>query len=418
MSILLKNCYIVTQNKKRKNIFGDILIENGKIKKIGELDKSDADKVIDVNGSIVLPAFINTHMHLGETIFKGFCKKMNLKEYIKFTENINKKIKNKKFVRHATVKFSLLELIKNGVSTFCAARSWRQVKNSGLRAFLGYPFMKSKKLRNYCYSLNSFDKLYEKYSEKMIKFGIWIHSLSYVDSKILDFISEKFRERKDIFLTIHVGEMSSERKEIYLRYKRLPIEVLDDYKLLDNRTILVHCNYLCEDELNIIAKRKAHVSFCPISNILFKNSPPNIMKFIKRKINFSLATDGLLTSNSANLLKVARVASLLWRKILSPQKLIDSITVNAAKALNLFDTVGTIEKNKSADLIVFSNSLLKPNNMENIFLNLIYFSPRPSHLIVEGKFIMENGKCSTLDENKIIKDFKRAREIVWGTNFT
>ena len=59
MKLLLKNCHIID---KDKDIFADILIENGKVKAIGEI-LEDSDEIIDVKGKIVMPGFIDLHTH-------------------------------------------------------------------------------------------------------------------------------------------------------------------------------------------------------------------------------------------------------------------------------------------------------------------------------------------------------------------
>ncbi|ACV24961.1 amidohydrolase family protein [Methanocaldococcus fervens] len=57
--MLLKNCRIV---KDGKIIDGDILIENGRIKKIAK-DIKGGDEVIDIKNSIVIPGVIDAHVH-------------------------------------------------------------------------------------------------------------------------------------------------------------------------------------------------------------------------------------------------------------------------------------------------------------------------------------------------------------------
>jgi dihydroorotase len=63
MSLLIKNGKLLT-NGELKEV--DLLIEDGKIKEIGELTKDQAEEMIDANGLVVAPGFIDLHVHLRE----------------------------------------------------------------------------------------------------------------------------------------------------------------------------------------------------------------------------------------------------------------------------------------------------------------------------------------------------------------
>ena len=61
-SILIKNAIIITQDEKRNIVRGDILIEGNRISKVGVVNDS-ADTIIDADGKVAMPGFINTHAH-------------------------------------------------------------------------------------------------------------------------------------------------------------------------------------------------------------------------------------------------------------------------------------------------------------------------------------------------------------------
>src|SRR5688572_15171467 len=69
--ILIKNGTIVTMDSGNSIVRGDLLIRDGRIAVVGEQNTATADEVIDAEGAFVLPGFIQTHIHLCQTLFRG-----------------------------------------------------------------------------------------------------------------------------------------------------------------------------------------------------------------------------------------------------------------------------------------------------------------------------------------------------------
>jgi len=409
MKVIIRDALIFTQNRKRGVIVDDILIKNGRIEKIGK-NPEDKGLEIIIRGKIVLPGIINTHFHLGESIYHKLVHPRTTEEYISLTECIWKSIRHKWGIRKIIVDYSLLHLIKNGITCFVSARSWKETERSGLRAFLGYPLMLSPKLKKYVYLFErQFRHIRRKYHNKKIKVGFWVHSLNFINSEILEMISRWFEKLNDTFFTIHINETKNERLLILEKYGKEPIEVLDMFDLLKENTLLVHCNYLSKKEIKIIKKRRAKISLCPLSALTFNNNLPPILTLMKEKIPFSLSSDNLSSSKTFNLLKVCKSVFNLYKGSINFQKLIDLVTIDAATCLNMKTSIGSIEEGKFADLIIFDN----PNKLENreeIVEWLIKKCPAPSDILVGGNFLMRNKKVLTLKENEITNKYKK---VVW-----
>ncbi|MDF2960829.1 MAG: N-ethylammeline chlorohydrolase [Paenibacillus sp.] len=62
-STLIKQAQLVTMNDRNEVLTGDLLIENDRIAGIGPEIKTAADRVIDGRGKVVLPGFVQTHIH-------------------------------------------------------------------------------------------------------------------------------------------------------------------------------------------------------------------------------------------------------------------------------------------------------------------------------------------------------------------
>ena len=82
--MLIKNCNLISMAEAREKFEPgvDILIENGKISKIGKGLKADGDEVIDAAGKIVMPGFINTHAHIAMSIFRETLDGYTLQDWL------------------------------------------------------------------------------------------------------------------------------------------------------------------------------------------------------------------------------------------------------------------------------------------------------------------------------------------------
>src|ERR1041385_8048860 len=82
-SILIKGGTIVTMDEPDSIVRGDVLIRDGRIAKIGgEIDEMVHD-VIEAHGCAVLPGFVQTHIHLCQTLFRGAADDLALIDWLK-----------------------------------------------------------------------------------------------------------------------------------------------------------------------------------------------------------------------------------------------------------------------------------------------------------------------------------------------
>ena len=82
MSLLLRNATILTMNDAREIIEGDVLVRAGTIAAVGAVEES-ADRVIDLRGAYVLPGFVQTHVHLCQTLFRSFADDLPLLDWLR-----------------------------------------------------------------------------------------------------------------------------------------------------------------------------------------------------------------------------------------------------------------------------------------------------------------------------------------------
>src|SRR5437870_1520312 len=142
-SILIKGGHVVTMDKSDSIVRGDLLIRDGRIAGIGEDDSTNVDEVIDAKGCAVLPGFVQTHLHLCQTLFRGAADDLSLIDWLKKRVWPMEAAHTPQSIR-ASARLGIAELIKGG--TTCALTMetvnhtrevFKVVEETGFRATVG-----------------------------------------------------------------------------------------------------------------------------------------------------------------------------------------------------------------------------------------------------------------------------------------
>src|SRR6476646_1796983 len=81
-SILIKGGTLLTMDRATPVVRGDLLIRGSRISSLGESGQT-ADVVVDATDCVVLPGFIQTHIHLCQTLFRGSADDLSLIDWLK-----------------------------------------------------------------------------------------------------------------------------------------------------------------------------------------------------------------------------------------------------------------------------------------------------------------------------------------------
>ena len=269
-----------------------------------------------------MPIFI-----LGKQFSEEKSEKKSLEQYLNFTIQFNKKVKNLEEFRVASGDIAATESMLAGTTTLCASRNWELAQKYGFREIAFYPLMKTKKTKSFLKNIQSQYDFIKKEDTSTITTGLFLHSLPYVDRNLLKTTRLLMNQGKISCLTVHAGESEKEVAKTIKLYGKRPIEVLDEYGLVNKKTLLVHCIYLSANEKKIILRKKPAICLCPVSNLKLGKKLPDLKFFLDNNLRLCLGTDGLATGDSASLLSVARLTGILFNHPkLDEKKLLSLIT--------------------------------------------------------------------------------------------
>lgn len=412
MKILIKNCILVSIDEKRNKIENnmDILIENNIIKKIGKSIVDDVDKIIDATDKVVMPGLINTHSHVGMSIFRetldGYTLQGWLNEKIwPIEDNLTKED-----IYYASY-LSFIEMIKTGTTTindmyFFPKDIIKAMKDTGIRLQTTRTLMSTS---NPSERLVELQELIDTNNDELLTFNSGVHSLYTCNSKYVDDCIE-FSKKNNIPVHMHFCENSTEIEDVEKLHKLKPIDVLKN-KFKGVKILLAHLVKLTESDIDEISKMNISVAHCPISNLKLGCGIANIDYMLKKGINVSLGTDGQGSACNLDMFETMKFASLLQKgikedpKVMPAYEVLKMATINGAKALGLDNKIGTIEEGKCADIIIIDldDIVLKPVN--DLISELVYNVKGHNVIttIVNGKILMENRKLIIDNENYVAK---------------
>src|SRR5437868_7007717 len=142
-SILIKNGTVVTMDQNSSIVRGDVLIRDGRIAEVGGTINPDVDDTIDARDCAVLPGFVQTHIHLCQTLFRGAADDLALIDWLKKRVWPMEAAHTADSVR-ASAQLGIAELIKGGTTCALTMETVRHteevlrvVDESGFRATVG-----------------------------------------------------------------------------------------------------------------------------------------------------------------------------------------------------------------------------------------------------------------------------------------
>ena len=413
MKTLLKNVSLRGQ-------IVDVLIEGNRFKTISENITETADKIIDGTGKAIEPAFYNTHTHISMTLLKGLGDNKELHDWLNQDIWPREAKMTPEDIYYAS-KFAILEMIKGG-TVFCndmyqyGEETMRAIDEMGIRGVVSKPEIDigctHEELERRKQKVLDFVD-YKNINEERIIKGTSCHAVYTLSDEFLQFYSEIAR-KNDMYIHIHACETKHEVEECLKKNGCTPIEYLEKFGLLTDKTILAHCVHLSDNDIEIIKKHNTKIAHCPVSNFKLKSGLMAFQKLIKSGVLVTLGTDGSASNNSLGMLEEMKVAALNAKTQANSSKagnvydIYKVATENGAKAFGI--DAGVIEEGKLADFILYDldNYLLMPNY--NLISNIVYSAQNEciTDVFCNGKQLMCNRKVE--NEREIMEDFKKVAE--------
>lgn len=432
-NILIKNAEIVTMNQQEEIIHGDIRIKDSVIAEIGTgLLLQGDEKLIDATNRTVIPGFVQTHIHLCQTLFRGKGDDLELMDWLRKRIWPLEAAHDEESIYYSAM-LGIGELICSGTTTIVDMETvhhtdfaFQALAKSGIRALSGKVMMDQKGgevpealQEDTAASLQESVDLLEKWN------GYGGGRLQYAFSPrfVISCTERLLHEVRDLSahygvkVHTHASENLGEIEIVQAMTGMRNIVYLDHLGLANERLILAHCVWLDEEEHRILHDRGVHVSHCPGSNLKLASGVADIPGMLNGNISLSLGADGAPCNNNLDMFNEMRLAALIQKPLHGPtsmdaRSVFRMATIGGARAVGLEDQIGSIEVGKKADLAILNlyNFHTFPSFDVDPISRIVYSATRADveTTIANGEILMERGILKTVDKEVVLQEANRS----------
>jgi putative selenium metabolism protein SsnA len=437
---LVGNGKVITRNEAMPIIEnGCVVIDGNKITEVGlteNLRKKYSDaRFIDAKGKLIMPGFINTHMHYYSTFARGMAN--DSPPAMKFSDilkglwwRLDKVLTLEDVYYSAAV--PMIDQVKSGVTTaFDHHASAYAVKGSlfkiaeaaehiGIRSNLCYETSDrdGEKIADEGIAENvEFIKYCNKKNDDMLKGMFGLHASMTISEKTLEKCLDAIAGL-DTGFHVHCAEGIEDLEDSKEKYGKGVIERWYDAGVLSDKTIAVHCIHISEKEMDMLKEKDAIVVHNPESNMGNAVGASPVLEMFEKGILLGLGTDGY----TADMTESYKVGNIIHKHVKQDSKVAwveipQMLFVNNKKITERFidGEVGILKEGALADVIIVDYNPPTPINKDNINSHLLFGINGRSvdTTIINGKVIMEGRQLVDIDEERIMARSRELASAVW-----
>jgi len=438
--LLIGNGKVITRDNSRPIIDnGCVAIDDKKIIEVGKTqelkEKYSAARFIDAKGKLIMPGFINAHMHYYSTFARGMANDSPAaKNFVDILTGLwwrLDKVLTLEDVYYSTA-VPMIDQIKNGVTTaidhhaspFAVTGSLFKIAEAaedfGIRSNLCYETSDrdGEKISDEGIAENAeFIKYCNKKKDDMMKAMFGLHASMTISNKTLDKCLSAIDGLNTGF-HVHCAEGIQDTADSKAKYGKGVIERWYDAGVLSNKTIAVHSIHISEKEMDLIKEKDAMVVHNPESNMGNAVGASPILEMHKKGILLGLGTDAY-TNDMMESYKVANIihkhvkgdSTVAWGEV--PDMLFNNNRKIVERFIN--GKVGILQEGALADVIVVDYNPPTPINENNINSHLLFgiTGKNVDTTIINGKVLMEDRKLVNIDEERIMSKSRELAAKVW-----
>jgi 5-methylthioadenosine/S-adenosylhomocysteine deaminase len=418
MSLLVRRATILTMNDALDIVHGDLFVADGRIVSVGDVGDVAATRVIDAGGGFLLPGFIQTHIHLCQTLFRGYADDMALLDWLR-RRIWPMEAAHTPASLAASARLAAAELLLGGTTSVLTMETvhdtdavFDALEPTGIRAVVGKCMMDAdadvpaRLLEKTAASIDESAALAARWHGRAngrLRAAFAPRFAPSCSRELLEAVAVLSAER-GLLVHTHASENRDEVGLVSRLTGTSNIRYLQQLGLTSSRLCLAHCVWADDAEQDILAERAVKVLHCPGSNLKLASGIAPVVDMRRKGISVSLGADGAACNNELDMFKEMRLAIGLQSITRGAGSLtafdaLQMATREGARALGMAHELGSIEPGKRGDFIIIDRD--RPHLATSSDpISAIVYAARPTDVrttVVDGHVLVDDFRLTGID---------------------
>lgn len=421
-----------------------VVVENDRIADLGATAEVLArqrgkafDQVLDGGRRGMCPGFVDSHVHLSETLSRGvFPDDLDTRTWVfhwakPFYAHVDADDE------HISVLLSCTEMLRCGTTCFLdmgaqndPAGTIAAIEQSGMRGITGRhaadtppaslpPGWTDEMVGHHFFpdagaALDALGKTVERWHNSAGgRIRCWVNIEGKEPCSVeLHVGARRLAEKYGVGTTYHLATSIEEARLSEKKYGTTPVQRIADAGGLGPNLVIAHGVALTESEIRLLAANDTRIAFCPGTSLKLAKGAAAFGRYpelIDAGVTVSLGTDGVSASGNLSLMRQMYVVAGLFKDARNDARMIGAraalrmATINGARALGWEDEIGSLEVGKKADFVLFNLDHVEWTPYGDAVQTLVWSASSASiaETWVDGRPLFREGKVLTIDESAL-----------------
>lgn len=353
---------------------GLLIIRDGRVEWFGDWEEGhhqipDSIRVRDYSGKMIVPGFVDTHIHYPQCEMVGAYGEQLLDWLNKHTFPAEKRYNDLEYAREMSA-FFIKQLLRNGTTTALVFGTvhpesvealFESARHINMRMIAGKVMM-DRNAPDYLLdtpesSYSQTKALIERWHNNgRLLYAITPRFAPTSSPEQLEMVQRLRQEYPDVYLHTHLSENKDEVAWVKALFpeRKSYLDVYHHYGMTGRKSVFAHCVHLEDAEWDCLHQTQSAIAFCPTSNLYLGSGLFNLPNAWRKKVLVGMGTDigAGTTFNMLQTLNEAYKIMQLQGYRLSAYEAFYLATLGGADALGLADTIGNFNLGKEADFVV------------------------------------------------------------------
>lgn len=398
----------------------EVWVDGSEICFVGKGYDKKADREINLNGKLIMPAFKNAHTHSAMTFARSLADDLPLQPWL-YDMIFPLEAKLLPDDIYTLSQLAFLEYLTSGISA-CFDMYYFPENMAKASQDFGFRTVMTCGLNNFKESIPLLEEYYKRYNSygDLVSYKLGFHAEYTTSIERMKGIAE-LAEKYEAPVFMHSSETENEVKECIERHGKTPTALFDELGLFNYGGGAYHSVWLTDEDMETYKKRGVFAVLNSGSNAKLASGTTPVIKMAEKGINIAMGTDGPSSNNALDMFREMHLTAAMQKLAQKDASACDAndiikwATVGSAHCMGLYDC-DIIDTGKKADLTVINLNRPNMQPINNIVKNLVYSGSKENvyMTVVNGRILYENGEFPEADAEKIYCEAQKITDRLKG----